>query len=422
MKVGRPNPGLDELLDAAPFGVVALDSAHRVVAANQPASTMLGSANLDGRALAELVGRTAFDALMEEGGGGPVVVTTDGRTLEITASKRVTGAVLMLQDVTERIREEVAQRESRRQLDRLAASLLDSQRSLDLALSAGSMGLWRWDEKTNCVSWNESLERLYGLEPRTFGGTFEAFLALVDPRDREFVIEEVSKAGQAGPDYQIRFRIVRPDGIQAMIADRGRVLFDREGRRIGITGVCWDCTEENANELERERLTSELKAAHALLDSLFDSAPVGLGFWDTDLRFVKVNRALADLNGMAPEDHVGKTVGELLPRVDPSVMEMFRAVVSSGEPVLNHEASGYTPASPDELRYWNLSYYPIRIERLDRRCWRGLRGHYESQTDRAATVGDVGTGNCGEVGGGVGGEAGGVPGGGGTRARLVARL
>jgi PAS domain-containing protein len=52
--------------------------------------------------------------------------------------------------------------------------------------------------------------------------------------------------------------------------------------------------------------------AYALLDALFAHAPMGLAFWDEDLRYRRINGALAAMNGLAPEDHLGRTTNEVL--------------------------------------------------------------------------------------------------------------
>jgi PAS domain S-box-containing protein len=129
----------------------------------------------------------------------------------------------------------------------------------------------------------------------------------------------------------------------------------------GIAVYFRDITEQRAQAAERERLYVELSSTHALLDALFDNAPVGMGFWDRELRYQRVNRALADINGIPPEAHLGKTVEELLPEVDAAVMKAFRRVAEEGIPLLEQPASGYTPAQPGRFRHWVVSYYPVRV-------------------------------------------------------------
>jgi PAS domain-containing protein len=55
--------------------------------------------------------------------------------------------------------------------------------------------------------------------------------------------------------------------------------------------------------------------ASALFDILGEGAPVGLGFVDTDLRFVRVNAALARINERAVQEHIGRRIEEVLPEI-----------------------------------------------------------------------------------------------------------
>jgi PAS domain S-box-containing protein len=99
----------------------------------------------------------------------------------------------------------------------------------------------------------------------------------------------------------------------------------------------------------------------ALLNALFATAPFGLIFFDRDLRYQRVNRALATMNGLTPEQHVGKTVAELLPHItEKGRDEVFREVLDTRKPV-EFEEVGETPAAPGEQRHWLASYYPVTL-------------------------------------------------------------
>src|SRR4051794_33640762 len=109
--------------------------------------------------------------------------------------------------------------------------------------------------------------------------------------------------------------------------------------------------------------TAEFEQASALLETLFDTAPIGLGFWDTELRFVRLNQRLADINGFSIEAHLGRTLLELLPGlvgID-QMTERWREIIRTGRSLLNVEVSGETPAAPGKLRYWSASWYPVRL-------------------------------------------------------------
>jgi len=99
-----------------------------------------------------------------------------------------------------------------------------------------------------------------------------------------------------------------------------------------------------------EALRDERHAA--LLDTLFSSAPVGLAFLDEQLRFVRVNDALAALHGVSAEEHVGRAVLEVVPAMDPEVLDCMRRVLATGEPVKDLEFVGRTSSEPDVERHW----------------------------------------------------------------------
>ena len=90
--------------------------------------------------------------------------------------------------------------------------------------------------------WNESLERLFGLEPGTFEGTFNAFEKRVHPDDRQDVEEAIAATVQTDESFQLEYRIERPDGEQRWVDARGENHTDDDGGRR-MVGVVTDTTE-----------------------------------------------------------------------------------------------------------------------------------------------------------------------------------
>jgi PAS domain S-box-containing protein len=118
---------------------------------------------------------------------------------------------------------------------------------------------------------------------------------------------------------------------------------------------------ENARLLDAtERAAARSEEALALLDTLVETAPVGLGYWDRDLRFVRVNRTLAEINGLSPEEHVGKTLRDVIPELAATLEPIYRRVIETGEPFSHVELTGETAAAPGDTRHWVSSYYPVR--------------------------------------------------------------
>jgi PAS domain S-box-containing protein len=104
---------------------------------------------------------------------------------------------------------------------------------------------------------------------------------------------------------------------------------------------------------------TEAQEASALLDTLLEGAPVGVAVFGRDLRYRRVNAALAAINGIPAEQHVGRRADELLPAVS-GVEGALRRVLETGEPLRDLEVRGETPARPGVERTWIVGYYPVR--------------------------------------------------------------
>ncbi len=91
---------------------------------------------------------------------------------------------------------------------------------------------------------------------------------------------------------------------------------------------------------------------------LYFVAPVGLCYFDTDLRFLYINEWLASINGLPVEAHLGKPIDEVLEDVAAGVVPQLRHVLETGEPIINGEVEAETPAHPGESRHYMHNYYP----------------------------------------------------------------
>jgi PAS domain S-box-containing protein len=112
--------------------------------------------------------------------------------------------------------------------------------------------------------------------------------------------------------------------------------------------------------IDNARLYDEAERSLALLDTLFATAPVGLAFFDTDLRYTRINAALAEINGLPVEEHIGRSLAEVLPEADAEVIEQIQHVRDTGEPLTDLEVQVATQREPGRPRLFNASYYPVR--------------------------------------------------------------
>jgi PAS domain S-box-containing protein len=107
---------------------------------------------------------------------------------------------------------------------------------------------------------------------------------------------------------------------------------------------------------------SEERAQRRLaeLDAVYDSAPVGLCVLDADLRYVRINQRMADMNGLPADKHIGRTVRDMVPHVADQAEPVLRRVLETGEPVLGIDIVGETAAHPGVQRIWVENWHPIR--------------------------------------------------------------
>jgi PAS domain S-box-containing protein len=98
----------------------------------------------------------------------------------------------------------------------------------------------------------------------------------------------------------------------------------------------------------------------ALLDTVLRTAPVGLAFLDRELRYMRINEALAAMNGRSVEEHLGATLGSILPDIAPALEPLFRRVFETGEPIRDVELRLPAADEGGPARYFLASYYPVR--------------------------------------------------------------
>jgi len=94
------------------------------------------------------------------------------------------------------------------------------------------------------------------------------------------------------------------------------------------------------------------------VERLYATAPVGLCYFDTDLRYLYINEWLARINGLPVDAHLGKTIGEVLKDVAVGVVPQLRHVLENGEPIIEGTVEAETPAHPGESRHYMHNYYP----------------------------------------------------------------
>jgi two-component system, chemotaxis family, CheB/CheR fusion protein len=145
--------------------------------------------------------------------------------------------------------------------------LRKSQKLLSEAEEIATMGSWEWDALNNNLYWSPSLYRIYGVSPAEVTASYEDFLALVHPDDRDMVQEHITRALQDHQSFTFTHRIIRPDGDTRILQARGQVTVNDEGQPVRMVGTGQDITQrkaiEDALHLSEQRLSMAIEVSGA---------------------------------------------------------------------------------------------------------------------------------------------------------------
>lgn len=96
------------------------------------------------------------------------------------------------------------------------------------------------------------------------------------------------------------------------------------------------------------------------MEAVIASAPFGVGLFDREVRHVRVNPVLEEMNGVPAAQLLGRTPRQLHPGVGEAAEEMYREVMSSGIPRRDVLMTGAVGSRPDDVRHWNASFFPVQ--------------------------------------------------------------
>lgn len=158
------------------------------------------------------------------------------------------------------------------------------------------IGHWAWDIQADRISWTDELFRVFGIDPASWDATYDSYVRLIHPEDREEVKERIESAIRDATAYTVQHRIVRPDGTVRVVSSIGDVVTGRDGAPVRLAGAAQDITERVAAQEEAMRLR-EAHARHEQGLELNDNVMQGLAISRLALMEGDRARALDALDG-----------------------------------------------------------------------------------------------------------------------------
>ena len=138
---------------------------------------------------------------------------------------------------------------SKLQREKSDRALEKNRERLDLAIAAGSMGIWDVEIATGRSTWNTTEYGLLGLSPDDIAEpSAELFYRYVHPDDIMSLRQSVADAIEQKTELDTEFRIRRGDSPIRWLAAKARVILDAEGKATNIIGINYDITKRKQNE------------------------------------------------------------------------------------------------------------------------------------------------------------------------------
>ena len=155
--------------------------------------------------------------------------------------------LLLTMDITERLQAE--------------ARIHEALARLKLATEAAGIGIWNWNFADDSLDWDERMCELYGVSPsaRQEGIYYDVWRASLHPDDRDFAESTLMAAVREGSPWQIRFRLVLPDGTLRHIRTSSVVDCDRKGAPRRMIGINRDITDQVRYEQLLKETNAELE-------------------------------------------------------------------------------------------------------------------------------------------------------------------
>ncbi|MBD0339651.1 MAG: PAS domain S-box protein, partial [Microcoleus sp. Co-bin12] len=354
---------IDALLEASPLAICFLDSEMRFIHINHVLAELhgLSAEQHIGKDFRELLPESAakfapiIQQVLETGqpvlnveisGAPPGKPGTFGYWLAnyypVKHEKgEIIGVGLIITDITAAKKTELALRESEMRFRSVVESNM--------------IGIGFWDANGEVTDANDALLEMIGYTREDLVSGQIRWLELTAPEYAELDRIAVAQAEAEGSCAPYEKEFIRSDGTRFPVLVGGGNF---QGCKDKGSFFVLDITDRKQAQNQLQENEIRLRRQLAEFDLVYNTAPVGLCFVDTNLRYLRINECLAQINGRSIAEHLGRTLTEVSPEMADMVEPIYRQVLATQTPVTDWEIKAETPQQPGVLRDWQISFYP----------------------------------------------------------------
>ncbi|VEP12508.1 Protein-glutamate methylesterase [Hyella patelloides LEGE 07179] len=228
------------------------------------------------------------------------------------------------------------------------AELTQLNNDIDNLLRSTDIGVVFLDSHLNIRKFTPAATEAINIKPKDTGRPLADITNNLELRDLSGILQQVIDREQP-LEQEVS---IAKTGVQLLM--RVNLYLREDGQNDGVV-----VTFVKIEELKRTQ--AKLRGANSLLENLYSTSPAGLSLHDSELKYLRINQALADINGVSIDEHIGKTAREVIPNLADSIEPVLRQVIETDRPVCNVEMNGSTSAEPNVIRYWTASFYPVDL-------------------------------------------------------------
>jgi PAS domain S-box-containing protein len=163
-------------------------------------------------------------------------------------------------------------------------------------LATAGVAMWEWDARGDVVRCSHGIEELFGVPEGGFAQTYEGFLALVHPADRDVVMQAIGGVVRGEhQSYALEHRVVWNDGSTHWLSCKGTAARDADGAILTISGVVFDITPTKHTQ-------EALRQSEELVRTAMEHSPIGFAIVAPDGKFLYANPAFAELVGYSRQE------------------------------------------------------------------------------------------------------------------------
>jgi PAS domain S-box-containing protein len=191
-------------------------------------------------------GESRFESMTRRKDGSTFPVEVSSRVIRVEDTQYLQ---FIMRDITERRQAEEALRKSERLLK-------ESQQM-------ARIGSWEMDLVENVLYWSDENYRIFGMDRERFGASYEAFLNIVHPDDRDMVNKAYTESVRNHTPYMIVHRLLFPDQRIKFVREWCETYYDENGRPLRSIGTTQDITEQ---QLAKQKLVESEERFRIMAD------------------------------------------------------------------------------------------------------------------------------------------------------------